>query len=641
MERLLRTILLGLANGSVYALAATGVVLIYKTTRILNLGYGALALFTTFIYWQFTVVWGWPLVVSALLVILLIAPAIGFFLDAQLFRRIEGQPIVIGVIATVGLTVLLQGIVFAIWESDTQTVPSLFPTSSVNIIGGATLGLDQLLILTVAVGSAVALALMLRFSRLGIAFRAVVDNRAVAGLMAVNTNLVSGAAWALGTSFAALTGILLAPRLFLDPITLPFFIISFLLGAAIVGYLQSLPLAFAGGLLIGVTQSLLVEYGSFRGVVGNISNAAPFVIVTIWLLLAPKRIRLAATSGSFIVRTRELTEHASASVRTGIGLAFFGILALVPLITDSISWSRSLTIGLIHAIVFISLVILTGYSGQISLGHSAFMGVAAFTAAHIATDARWPAWLALLMGTLAAVPAGALIGVIAVRLHGLFLALMTLAAAFMAHELFFTESSVSGSQGLVHLPRPAGFEGDAAFYYLVLILLAAAALVAINLRSGRTGRVLGALRDSETATRSLGINVVKYKVLIFSLSAVMAAVGGILLSMHKEGAGRLDFIPFYSIVFMTVTVLGGVFHVGGALAAGLLYGLYPQIFKNNEFMLDMQLILFGLGATLALAQNPEGMFGELRRGGNAVLRLFRRGHGRSPSEPVPVAGGQE
>jgi branched-subunit amino acid ABC-type transport system permease component len=640
MERLLRTILLGLANGSVYALAATGVVLIYKTTRILNLGYGALALFTTFIYWQFTVNWGWPLLLSALLVILVIAPAIGFFLDAQLFRRIEGQPIVIGVIATVGLTVLLQGIVFAIWGSDTQTVPSLFPTSSVSIIGGATLGVDQLLILAVAVGSALALAFMLRFTRLGIAFRAVVDNRAVAGLMAVNTNLVSGAAWALGTSFAALTGILLAPRLFLDPITLPFFIISFLLGAAIVGYLQSLPLAFVGGLLIGVAQSLLVEYGSFRGVIGNISNAAPFVIVTIWLLLAPKRIRLAATSGSFIVRTRELAEHTSVSARAGVGLAFFGILALVPLITDSISWNRSLTIGLIHAIVFISLVILTGYSGQISLGHSAFMGVAAFTAAHVATDAGWPAWLALFAGALAAVPAGALIGVIAVRLHGLFLALMTLAAAFMAHELFFTESSVSGSQGLVALPRPAGFEGDTGFYYLVLIFLAVAALVAINLRSGRTGRVLGALRDSETATRSLGINVVKYKVLIFSLSAFMAAFGGILLSMHKEGAGRLDFIPFYSIVFMTVTVLGGVFHVGGALAAGLLYGLYPQIFKNNEFMLDMQLILFGLGATLALAQNPEGMFGELRRGGNAVVRLFQRGRGRTP-EPVPVAGGQE
>ncbi|HJR18534.1 MAG TPA: ABC transporter permease [Actinomycetota bacterium] len=639
MERLLRTVLLGLANGSVYALAATGVVLIYKTTRILNLGYGALALFTTFIYWQFTVNWGWPLGISALLVVVVIAPAIGFFLDSQLFRRIEGQPIVIGVIATVGLTVLLQGIVFAIWGSDTQTVPSLFPTSSVDIIGGATLGVDQLLILTVAIGSATALALMLRYTRLGIAFRAVVDNRAVAGLMAVNTNLVSGAAWALGTSFAALTGILLAPRLFLDPITLPFFIISFLLGAAIVGYLQSLPLAFAGGLLIGVAQSMLVEYGSFRGIIGNISNAAPFLIVTILLLLAPRRIRQSGTSGSFIVRTRELTEHASTSVRAGVGVAFFGILALVPLITDSISWNRSVTVGLIHAIVFISLVILTGYSGQISLGHSAFMGVAAFTAAHIATDAGWPSWLALLIGALAAVPAGALIGVIAVRLHGLFLALMTLAAAFMAHELFFTESSVSGSQGFVALPRPAGFEGDTAFYYLVLILLAVAALVAINLRSGRTGRVLGALRDSETATRSLGINVVKYKVLIFSLSAFMAAFAGILLTMHKEGAGRLDFIPFYSIVFMTVTVLGGVFHVGGGLAAGLLYGLYPQIFKGNEFMLQMQLILFGLGATLALAQNPEGMFGEMRRGGNAVLRTFRRRRGDAP-EPLPVAGGQ-
>lgn len=639
MEVLLRTLLLGIVNGSVYALAATGLVLTYRTTRILNLGFGAVALFTTFVYFNFTITWGWPLWISALLVVLVVAPALGFFLDWQLFRRIEGQPIVIGLIATVGLTVLLQGIVFVIWSSDTQTVPSLFPQGSVQIVGDATLGTDQLLILAVSVASTAALAFMLRFTRLGVAFRAVVDNRPVAGLMAVNTNLISGLAWALGTAFAALTGILLAPRLFLDPITLPFFIISFLLGAAILGYLRSLPLAFAGGLLIGIIQSLLVQYGTFRGVIGNLGSAAPFLIVTVMLLLAPRTLRRAATTGSFIVRTRELSEHASATMRTGVAAAVFAALALVPAITDSISWKRWLTFGLIHAIIFLSLVVLTGYSGQISLGHTAFMGIAAFTAAHLATDAGWSAWLALGAGALAAVPAGALIGVVAVRLHGLYLALITLASAFMAHELFFTEASISGREGSIALPRPAGFESDSAFYYLVLMLLVAGTIVAANLRSGRTGRVLGALRDSETATRSLGINVVKYKVLIFSLSAFGAAFGGILLSMQKEGVGRLDFIPFYSIVFLTVAVLGGIFHIGGAIAAGIVYGTYQQIFKDSPFLLDMQLIFFGLGATLALAQNPEGMFGELRRGGNAILRVFQRKNGRA-REPVPVAGGQ-
>jgi ABC-type branched-subunit amino acid transport system permease subunit len=468
----------------------------------------------------------------------------------------------------------------------------------------------------------------------------VVDNRAVAGLMALNTSFISGLAWALGTAFAAMTGILLAPRLFLDPITLPFFIIAFLLGAAIIGYLESLPLAFAGGLLIGITQAMLVQYGTFRGVLGNLGNATPFLIVTIWLLLAPRRLRRAATTGSFIVRTRELAANSSRGARVAVGLVFFGLLALFPALTGSISWELAMARGVVHGIVFLSLVVLTGYTGQISLGHTAFMGIGAFSAAHFVADLGWPVWAAFAAGTLAAVPAGALIGAIAVRLHGLYLALITLAFAFMAQDLFFTEAFVSGREGSIPLPRPPGAQSDVQFYYLALAILVVTVVVAANLRSGRTGRVLAAVRDSETASRSLGINVVKYKIFIFSLSAFIGALGGILLSMQREGVGRLDFLPFYSIVFLTVAVVGGIFHIGGALAAGMLFGLYPQIFRNNNFMLDIQLILFGLGATLALAQNPEGMFGEMRRGGNAVLRLFRRDRPAAP-EPLPVAGAQE
>jgi branched-chain amino acid transport system permease protein len=621
-------------------MAAVGLVLTYKTSRILNLGYGAVAMFTTFVYWQFSVQWGMPLWLSALIVIFVVAPLLGFFLDSQLFRRIEGQPIVIGLMATVGLSVLLQGIVVLIWKAEVRTVPSLFPTTPINIPGGATLGTDQVMVLVISFGSAAALAAMLRFTRIGIAFRAVVDNRAVAGLMSINTSLISGLSWALGTSFAALTGILLAPRLFLDPITLPFFIIAFLLGAAMVGYLESMPLAFAGGLLIGVAQAFLVQYGTFRGVIGNIGNAAPFLIVTVLLLLAPRRLRRAATGGSFVVRTRELAEHASARARVGVGVALFGFIAVFPLLSDSISWQRSLTFGLIHALIFLSLVILTGFSGQISLGHTAFLGIASFSTAHFIGDLGWPVWIAFIIGALAAVPAGALLGLVAVRLHGLFLGLVTLAFAFMAQDLFFTESFVSGREGSVEVPRPPGGESDLSFYYLVLMLLVVFVIVATNLRTGRTGRVLAALRDSETASRSLGIKVVKYKVFIFSLSAFIAAFGGILASMQKESANRLDFLPFYAIVYLTVAVLGGIFHIGGAIAAGLFYGLYRQVFREVPFMLDIQLILFGLGATLALAQNPEGMFGEMRRGGNAVLRLF--GRRRPPrAEPLPVAGGQK
>lgn len=638
MDIFLRTLLLGIASGSVYALASTGLVLTYKISGVLNLGYGSLALFTGFVYWNFAVEWGWPPWLAALIVVLVVAPAIGIFLDTQLFRRIEGQPPVIGIIATVGLFVLLLGFVQFIWKGATRIPPSLFPSGTVPLPGGANIGVEQLGIIAVAAASAGLLAALLRFTRIGVAFRAVVDNRPVAGLMAINTPFVSGMAWALGTSFAALTGILLGPQLFLDPLTFPPFIIAFVLGAAIVGYMRSLPLAYVGGIAIGVAEALIIQYGSGNALLANLRTALPFLFITVLVLAAPKAVRIAGLGASFVVRTREIAGQASALARNGAGVVAFGLLALAPVLTGgSISWTIALTIGVTNAIVFLSLVILTGYSGQISLGQTAFMGIATFSAGHLAADAGLSMWIALPIGALAAVPAGALIGIVAVRLHGLFLALMTLAFAFMAQGLFFDKPGISGGEGGVPVPRPPGFADETAFYYLALAILVACALLAVNLRSGRTGRVLAAMRDSETASRSLGINVFKYKVFIFGLSAFIAGLGGILNSMILQQANVRTFAPFFSLIYMTVAVVGGIFHIGGAIVIGLFFGLYNKILPFKVFG-DIQLILFGLGATLALAQNPEGMFGELRRGAAAIRRAFSR---RPSPEAAPVAGGQE
>jgi ABC-type branched-subunit amino acid transport system permease subunit len=622
MEIFVRTVLLGLVTGSVYALASTGLVLTYKTSGILNFGYGAIAVFTSFVYWQLTAGWSWPVGLAAAVVILIVAPLLGVVLETQLFRRIEGQPQIIGVIATIGLFVLLQGLVLLIWGGETRAnVPSLFPAGSVKLLGIAKVGKDQLGVLLVAATAAGLLGAMLRYTRLGIAFRAVVNNRPVAGLMAINTGFVSGLAWALSTAFAALVGILLTPRLFLDVNFLPPFIIAFVLGAAVFGYLRSLPLAYIGGLAIGIAEALLIQYGGSEGVFGKARDALPFLAIMVAVLVAPKALRQASAGASFIVRTRELGAAPRHEPRPAI--VAFAVLALAPVLTgNSISWKISLITGMTSAIVFISLVILTGYSGQISLGHSAFMGIATFAAAHFVSGLGLPMWIALPLGALAAVPAGVLVGLLAVRLHGLFLALVTLAFAFMAQQLFFSDPRISGGEGGIAVPRPAGATGTTALYFLVLVVLALSVLLAVNLRTGRTGRVLAGLRDSEVACRSLGVPVTKYKVFIFGLSAFIAGFGAILGSMTLEQATSRTFIPFFSLLYMTLTVLGGVFHVGGAIIGGLFFGVFPKIAESFPFLNRISYILFGLGATLALAWNPEGLYGELRRAGYA-LEEFR------------------
>ncbi|MHB8511901.1 MAG: ABC transporter permease [Actinomycetota bacterium] len=635
MQLFLSTLIVGLVTGSVYALASTGLVLTYRTSGVLNLGYGALAIFTSFVHWQLTVRWGWPGWASALVVVTLVAPLVGFILEEGIFSKLRDQPIVIGVIATVGVWVLLQGIIQLIWGPGTQRVPSLFPHGTVRILGSTRIGIDQIAILLISVAAVVLLAGMLRYTRLGISFRAVVDNRDLAGLMAVPTSVVSGGAWAIGTSFAALMGILLTPRLLLDQDYLPPFIIAFVLGSAMVGYLRSLPLAYAGGLLLGVIQAFFVQYATFRGVWGELGNAAPFLLITIFVLAAPRRYRLAAASASFMVRTREVASGAIPKASKLVGPVVFGVLALVPLI-HSVSWKNYVAEGMIFSIVFLSLVVLTGFSGQISFGHTAFMGISAFTAAHLAAVHHMPVWLAGILGAFAAIPAGVLIGVIAVRLHGLYLALMTLAFAFMCQQMFFSQPLVSGSEGLIHMPRPEWFRSDTAFFYLSLGSLAVFVLLAWNLRTGRTGRVLAALRDSETGSRALGINVRRYKVAIFTLSAFMAGSGAILLHMQTFQVERLAFFPFYSLIYITVAVLAGLFSVGGAITAGMIWALYPKIFESYPVMGKLQYILFGLGATVALARNPAGTYGELRNLGVLVMRSFTRSR-----EVVQVSGAQK
>jgi branched-chain amino acid transport system permease protein len=368
----------------------------------------------------------------------------------------------------------------------------------------------------------------------------------------------------------------------------------------------------------------------------------PFLMIIILVLAAPKALRLSSLGESFIVKVREIPRAATQNQRALVAMVFFAVLALVPAYARSApTWQFALIRSMITAIIFLSLVVLTGYSGQISLGHTAFMGIGALTTAHLIRDLSVPVWLAFFLGPLAAVPAGALLGVIAVRVRGLFLALITLAFAFMAYQLFFQQPGITGGPGGVTVPRPPGARTDTAFFYLVLVVLVLFVMLAVNLRSGRTGRVLAAIRDSETASRAVGVNVFKYKVIVFAISAGMAGMGGVLFTMVTQSANSFTevFIPFYSLVYLTIAVVGGIFSAGGAIAAGMAYGLYNLVFQNISVMLRLELIFFGLGATLALARNPEGMFGEFRWLGGAVLKLFERREPRR--EALPVAGGQE
>ncbi len=255
VDNVLTMLLTGLAIGALYAIYATGIVVVYTTTGIFNFAQAAIGAFCAFLYWQLRVDWHWAALPALALVILVIAPLIGVILDRLIMRKLEGSPLVIQLLVTVGVMYFLLTATGQLWKQDqARKLLAFYGTKSIDL-GPVNLTYHRLIVLIVAVLVAVSLRLLFR-SRLGVAMRAVVDNRSLAGLAGAKPDFVSAVAWAIGSTLAAIAGILIAPELEMDPANLnAVLVIAF--AAAAFGQLRNLPLALAGALLIGIGRQFM------------------------------------------------------------------------------------------------------------------------------------------------------------------------------------------------------------------------------------------------------------------------------------------------------------------------------------------------------------------------------------------------
>jgi branched-chain amino acid transport system permease protein len=255
------------------------------------------------------------------------------------------------------------------------------------------------------------------------------------------------------------------------------------------------------------------------------------------------------------------------------------------------------------SVIFLSLVTLTGFTGQLNLGVAGFAGMGAFGAARISRDAGLPVLLAIPVSALLfAVPIGIVVGFFAVRRRGLVLGLVTLATGVLLFSIAFQNLSLTGGLDGSRLARPSAFKGDKAFYLLELAFLGVLMGLARNIRSGRLGRILTALRDNEEGATSIGLSLARYKLFIFSISAFIAGVGGGLLGAANGSFSFGNFNPFDSLQWFTVVAVAGLGSVTGALVAGFLFALAP------EFLGSSTTLLIGLGA-LTLGRTGNGLIG--------------------------------
>ena len=638
LESFVTFTVIGIVVGATYAIAASGLVLTYATSNVFNMAHGAVGMFMTFLYWEVHINQGWPTWIAMPFILLLVAPASGLLLERVMMRRLTQADVTISLVVTVGLLVALIGVAQTIWPPGGRNIPQFFVGQGVSF-GLVRVTAQQFITLGIALVVALGLYILLNRTRIGTAMRAVVDNRELLALHGARPNLLSGLAWAMGSSLAALAGILLAPALTLNYTDLTFLVVN-AYAAAMVGRLKSLPRTFVGAIVLG----LLINYAQWAyislprdfvdasgGIIYGIKNSLPTLfLLGVMLVLPQEKLRVGRISGTKLPR---LPSWRSALIwsAVAIGAGF--------LLTSSFSTANNARFGqaMCLPVVMLSLVLLVGYGGDVSLCQLSFVGVGALVAAR-GFDIPYTgigfhpqiSVLSLVTAFLLTAVVGALVAVPALRLRGLYIGLGTLAiAAAMDRIVFNTQALGLGNEGsFLNVPRPSWLQTERAFAMAVVVSFVLMALVVLSIRRGKYGRILLATRDSQAACATLGFSTTVTRVAVFAMSAGLAGVAGVLYGGMRGTITTYDFLFFKSLPLLLFATVFGVTSVTGVLAGGLVYGLIG--YASPTFANLASVVL--LAGILLLGGNPNGLVGLLFERARGVLRLDR--WRRQPAPPI-------
>lgn len=629
MDMLLPFIISGIATGAVYGLAGTGLVLTYKTSGLFNFGQGAVATVAAFSFYWMHEINGVPWYIAAFISVLVLGVLVGFLMET-IARRLTGQRVTYQVVGTIGIVLAVQGAVAAVFGHNTLRMEQFLPKGSETFrFAGIVIGVDQIIVAVVALVAVLGLFALFRSARVGISMRAVVDDPELLAMQGTDPRSVRRFAWVIGSTFTALSGVLIAPLIGLDALLLTLLVVQ-AFGAAAIGGFSNIPLTFAGGIMIGIASDVSKKFVLDIPVLSGLPSGLPFLILFVVLLVLPrsKLVRVAKTEARPPVQYR-----APGRVRVMVGLVVLGVLLVVPAVTGS--KLTFFTTALATAVLLLSLGLLVRLSGQVSLCHAAFAAIGAVSFSQFHVDLGLPWVLSLLLGGLVAVPVGVLIAVPAIRLSGLFLALATLGFGILIQRMFYAQDFMftQFEQGRA-MPKPGFADTASAYYYVVLAVLVVSALIVVGVQRSRLGRLLQGMSDSPRAVTAMGLSVNTTKVLVFALSAFLAGVAGALLGVERGYAvnGDIFFDSMNSLLLLAMLALAPVSEPWFALIA--LTAVLPA-YIGVEGVVDYLNILFGVFAVLVAMQGgPPPMAEKLKR-------LLNRLGGKSKTRPKPVVSNSD
>ncbi|MFM7490788.1 MAG: ABC transporter permease, partial [Actinomycetota bacterium] len=666
-----------IGTGALMAAIALGVVLTFRGSGVVNFANGVITVFVGYWYYglrvegkfyvpplpnplvliEIPVNWfrdegkyldlpNWPTSIdlpgdrlttaTATVLALVVAVLLGLFLHFVIFKPLRNAPVLAKVVTSVGLFVVLQEFCRLRFGELAKTgVPFPLPKGKIDLPGE--LGIvpkNQLFLVIVVTVIAIGLWAIFKYSRFGLATRAAAENEKGAIVLGFSPDFLAGANWVLSTLIAGLLGILASPITNLDTVTLPLLIVP-ALGAALLANFTSFGITVAAGVGIAMLQGWVQYQGAQtwfpKGVLptAGLTQALPFFVIVVAMFLRGKSlpVRGAVSTGKmpFAAASKNV-------IPLTIGAS---VVVLALLFGWNYDWRQSTINTLVASVIALSLVVLVGFVGQISLAQMAIAGTAGFFMSKYFEDLPFP--IAPIIGAFVAAIFGAIVSVPALRLRGVNLAVITLSAAVAIEQLLFKNKTFAGELGALPVKPPeiggkdfgpnntllkvAGLKGrddippNAWFGVVCLVFVVLLCLMVVNVRRSNTGRQFLAVRSNERAAAASGIDVARTKILAFGLAAFIAGLGGTLSGYRFGSVTPTYFGAFASLTFLSFAYLGGIASVSGAVLAGVVApnGLNFN-FLENILHIDQSYatLIGGVGLIITAIQNPEGLAGAPR-----------------------------
>jgi branched-chain amino acid transport system permease protein len=634
MNDLILFALLGLGTGAVVAGLAIAVVVTFRGSGIINLATGAVAMVAAYAFWAFKsnyfhITLGTPL---AFVATVLVAIAVGVLTEFVVFRPLRTSSPLAKLIASLGVLLTLQATVLLWFGSAAKQVPNILSRDSITLFK-VTIPVNRFWMAGIVVAIGLALAGLYRWTRFGLATRAASEDEVNGMLAGLSPNQLSLANTVIASAIAGVIGIISGPLAQADSITLAL-LIAPALAAALFARFTSIAIACLSGLLIGVGQSLMYYVSTLswfpKSKGGNPLPGVQALLIFL-IIVAALWVRGAnlPTRGELVEKRLPAAPRPRHLAGPSAVLAAVGAVLLIVL---PYGYRQALMLSLIGIVVCLSLVVITGFVGQVSLAQVTLAGVCGFTVSHLIVDAGVGFPWGPIIGSLAAVAVGTTVGASALRVRGVSLAVVTIAGVVAIEQFGFANERWGAGSGGSPVKQPrlfgidlgsnAGFRGldgklpSPVLGFVYLIAAVGLCLLVANVRRSTLGQQMLAVRSNERAAAAAGISVTRVKFTAYAISSFIAGTAGWMYAYNFGSVSAARFGFLIALGFVAFAYIGGITMVSGAIIGGLVAteGLIPYTLEQwLGISGNWSLLVGGLLLIVTLIQNPDGVAGTTYR----------------------------